>query len=263
MFCRNCKYLISSFTLKRYHKENRNLLYGDFRFGPLFMRLCYELGLEGMAAATITDEVRIVMMEVPTVNKAGSVTLLRLVMFLLFLHRISKDFSSTPLLLTSPLTCYLSKAYMKVSNRSNCWFLCNIYNVYIIWTLVITDAMDVLRTMKHQDVPFNKDTVMLATGTFYKLVIFETFNSHFNLILKPWDLDLSGVMLVLISQNTADSYKNCTDLIEEQQAKAHIIPLHAYCFAIALALKQVSCIFFLSMLKYMIYKKLTVFLVLF
>lgn len=61
--------MISSFTLKRYHTENRNLLYGDFKFGPLFMRLCYELGLEGMAAATITDEVRIVTMEVATVMK--------------------------------------------------------------------------------------------------------------------------------------------------------------------------------------------------
>lgn len=32
-------------------------MYGEFKFGPLFMRLCYELGLEGLAAATITDMV--------------------------------------------------------------------------------------------------------------------------------------------------------------------------------------------------------------
>lgn len=43
--------------MKRYHAENRNLLYGDFKFGPLFMRLCYELGMEGMAAATLIDKV--------------------------------------------------------------------------------------------------------------------------------------------------------------------------------------------------------------
>lgn len=68
------------------------MLYGDFRFGPLFMRLCYELGLEGLAAATITDEVRIVIMEVLTVNKAGRVALLRLVMFLLFFSQNMKGF---------------------------------------------------------------------------------------------------------------------------------------------------------------------------
>lgn len=43
--------------LTRYHSENHNLLYGDFKFGPLFMRLCYELGLEDFAAATLKDQV--------------------------------------------------------------------------------------------------------------------------------------------------------------------------------------------------------------
>lgn len=32
-------------------------MYGDFKFGPLFMRLCYELGMEEMAAATLIDKV--------------------------------------------------------------------------------------------------------------------------------------------------------------------------------------------------------------
>lgn len=51
-------YLLSViFALCRYHAENHNLVYGEFKFGPLFMRLCYELGLEGLAAATITDMV--------------------------------------------------------------------------------------------------------------------------------------------------------------------------------------------------------------
>lgn len=33
------------------------MLYGDFKFGPLFMRLCYELGLEDLASATLIDKV--------------------------------------------------------------------------------------------------------------------------------------------------------------------------------------------------------------
>lgn len=49
--------MIFQFALTRYHSENQNLMYGDFKFGPLFMRLCYELGLEELAAATLTDEV--------------------------------------------------------------------------------------------------------------------------------------------------------------------------------------------------------------
>lgn len=43
--------------LARYHEENRNMAFGDFRFGPLFMRLCYELGLEELAATTLMDSV--------------------------------------------------------------------------------------------------------------------------------------------------------------------------------------------------------------
>ncbi|CAL8277225.1 unnamed protein product [Merluccius merluccius] len=42
-------------AVHRYHEENKNFTY-DFKFGPLFMRLCYELGLEEMAAATLTDK---------------------------------------------------------------------------------------------------------------------------------------------------------------------------------------------------------------
>lgn len=44
----------------RYHAENRNVAHGEFKFGPVFMRLCYELGLEKMAAATLTDQVHII-----------------------------------------------------------------------------------------------------------------------------------------------------------------------------------------------------------
>ncbi|KAK9974655.1 hypothetical protein ABG768_022733 [Culter alburnus] len=42
-------------AIYRYHKENRNMAFGEFKFGPLFMRLCYELGLEELATTTLTD----------------------------------------------------------------------------------------------------------------------------------------------------------------------------------------------------------------
>ncbi|XP_062410132.1 pentatricopeptide repeat-containing protein 2, mitochondrial [Sardina pilchardus] len=47
---------IAKSAIHRFHEENRNVSIKDFRFGPLFMRLCYELGLEDMAAMTVTDE---------------------------------------------------------------------------------------------------------------------------------------------------------------------------------------------------------------
>ncbi|XP_063067342.1 pentatricopeptide repeat-containing protein 2, mitochondrial [Engraulis encrasicolus] len=43
-------------AIHRYHEENRNVAFGEFKFGPLFMRLCYELGLEDMAEVTVTDK---------------------------------------------------------------------------------------------------------------------------------------------------------------------------------------------------------------
>ncbi|CAJ1070206.1 pentatricopeptide repeat-containing protein 2%2C mitochondrial [Xyrichtys novacula] len=39
-----------------YHAENQNTPQGDYNFGPIFMRQCYELGLEDMAASTLTDK---------------------------------------------------------------------------------------------------------------------------------------------------------------------------------------------------------------
>ncbi|KAK7173270.1 hypothetical protein R3I93_003170 [Phoxinus phoxinus] len=42
-------------AIYRYHKDNRNMPFGEFKFGPLFMRLCYELGLEELAATTLAD----------------------------------------------------------------------------------------------------------------------------------------------------------------------------------------------------------------
>lgn len=54
--------------LTRYHSENHNLAHGDFKFGPVFMRLCYELGLEDFAAATLKDTVRLLFQSVQTVH---------------------------------------------------------------------------------------------------------------------------------------------------------------------------------------------------
>ncbi|XP_015674026.1 pentatricopeptide repeat-containing protein 2, mitochondrial isoform X2 [Protobothrops mucrosquamatus] len=43
-------------TIYRYHKENSNRAFGEFRFGPIFMRLCYELDLEAVALELIKDQ---------------------------------------------------------------------------------------------------------------------------------------------------------------------------------------------------------------
>ncbi|GAB5566945.1 pentatricopeptide repeat-containing protein 2 [Prionailurus iriomotensis] len=39
-----------------YHTENRNVTLGEYKFGPLFMRLCYELDLEESALELIKDQ---------------------------------------------------------------------------------------------------------------------------------------------------------------------------------------------------------------
>ncbi|XP_067340423.1 pentatricopeptide repeat-containing protein 2, mitochondrial isoform X3 [Channa argus] len=145
--------VIARDAIYRYHAENRNLAYGEFKFGPLFMRLCYELGLEEMAAATITDK-----------NMIG------------FFNDATSFNITIDMLFTKGL---------------------------------YENALEVLRTMRNQNISFNKDTLTLATGICYKL-------------------------------NTAESYRICTALIEEKQAKGYFIPRHAYCFAIALALRRVD-----------------------
>lgn len=45
---------------------------------------------------------------------------------------------------------------------------------------------------------------------------------------------------VLLGQNNKESYKICSSLIDDVQSKGHFMPRHAYCFAVALALRQVS-----------------------
>ncbi|XP_008299538.1 pentatricopeptide repeat-containing protein 2, mitochondrial [Stegastes partitus] len=135
----------------RYYAENHNIMHGDFRFGPLFMRLCYELGLEGLAAVMITDK-----------NLTG----------------FFPDSTS--------FNIAIDMLFMKGSYES---------------------ALEVLRTMKNQGIPFNKDTLILATGTCYKL-------------------------------DTAESFNICNALLEHEKEKRTLIPRHAYCFAVALALRR-------------------------
>ncbi|XP_007457118.1 PREDICTED: pentatricopeptide repeat-containing protein 2, mitochondrial isoform X1 [Lipotes vexillifer] len=43
-------------VIYRYHAENRNITLGEYKFGPLFMRLCYELDLEESAVELIKDQ---------------------------------------------------------------------------------------------------------------------------------------------------------------------------------------------------------------
>ncbi|XP_062067927.1 pentatricopeptide repeat-containing protein 2, mitochondrial, partial [Lepus europaeus] len=43
-------------VIYRYHAENRSAPLGEYKFGPLFMRLCYELGLEESAVQLVKDQ---------------------------------------------------------------------------------------------------------------------------------------------------------------------------------------------------------------
>ncbi|KAK2491352.1 hypothetical protein MC885_019922 [Smutsia gigantea] len=43
-------------VIYRYHAENKNMTLGDYKFGPLFIRLCYELDLEESAVDLIKDQ---------------------------------------------------------------------------------------------------------------------------------------------------------------------------------------------------------------
>ncbi|XP_005413995.1 PREDICTED: pentatricopeptide repeat-containing protein 2, mitochondrial isoform X2 [Chinchilla lanigera] len=43
-------------VIHRYHAENRNFTLGEYKFGPVFMRLCYEMDLEESAVELIKDQ---------------------------------------------------------------------------------------------------------------------------------------------------------------------------------------------------------------
>ncbi|XP_066567750.1 pentatricopeptide repeat-containing protein 2, mitochondrial isoform X2 [Amia ocellicauda] len=134
-------------AIYRYHEENRNVAFGEFRFGPLFVRLCYELGLEDTAA------------ELALKGFFSDSTSFNIVMDMMFM-----------------------KGYYET-------------------------ALEVLMNMRKQGVHFNKDTFTLAFAVCYKL-------------------------------NSPESYRICTALLEESHVKGNLIPRIAYCFAVALALRQ-------------------------
>ncbi|KAL3041979.1 hypothetical protein OYC64_020027 [Pagothenia borchgrevinki] len=143
--------VIARDAISRYHAENRNSMFGDFRFGPLFVRLCYELGMEDFAAATIMD-------------------------------------------------------------KSLSGFFCDVTSFNITLDMLFTkgyyeNCLEVLTTMRKQPVPFNINTLTLASATFYKL-------------------------------NTEESYRMCTAMIEEGLTDGMNVPKHALYFAVALALRQ-------------------------
>ncbi|KAK1345195.1 hypothetical protein QTO34_013905 [Cnephaeus nilssonii] len=47
---------LAKHVIYRYYVENRNVTLGEYKFGPLFMRLCYELDLEDSAVELIKDQ---------------------------------------------------------------------------------------------------------------------------------------------------------------------------------------------------------------
>ncbi|XP_030093287.1 pentatricopeptide repeat-containing protein 2, mitochondrial isoform X2 [Serinus canaria] len=135
----------------RYHEQNKITALHNFKFGPLFMRLCYELDLERPAVELIKDQ---------------------------NLHGFFSDSTSFHIL----MTMLFKKGHFE-------------------------SALEVLVEMKKQGIPFNKETYLLAVAICYKL-------------------------------GNPESSKISARLLEEAQLKGDMLPLRAYCFAIAAALKQ-------------------------
>ncbi|XP_062369126.1 LOW QUALITY PROTEIN: pentatricopeptide repeat-containing protein 2, mitochondrial [Cinclus cinclus] len=135
----------------RYHEQNGITALHNFKFGPLFMRLCYELDLERPAVELIKDQ---------------------------NLHGFFSDSTSFHIL--------MSMLFKKGHFES---------------------ALEVLVEMKKQGVPFNKETYLLAAAICYKL-------------------------------GNLESSKISARLFEEAQLRGDMVPLRAYCFAVATALKQ-------------------------
>ncbi|XP_071281260.1 pentatricopeptide repeat-containing protein 2, mitochondrial isoform X1 [Agelaius tricolor] len=135
----------------RYHEQNRITALHNFKFGPLFMRLCYELDLERPAVELIKDQ---------------------------NLHGFFSDSTSFHIL----MTMLFKKGHFE-------------------------SALEVLVEMKKQGIPFNKETYLLAVAICYKL-------------------------------GSPESSKISARLLEEAQLKGDTLPLRAYCFAMAAALKQ-------------------------
>ncbi|NXI30745.1 PTCD2 protein, partial [Sterrhoptilus dennistouni] len=138
-------------VIYRYHEQNGIRALHNFKFGPLFMRLCYELDLERPAVELIKDQ---------------------------NLHGFFSDSTSFHIL----MTMLFKKGHFE-------------------------SALEVLVEMKKQGIPFNKETYLLAVAICYKL-------------------------------GNPESSKISARLLEEAQLKGDTLPLRAYCFAMATALKQ-------------------------
>ncbi|NXN14171.1 PTCD2 protein, partial [Indicator maculatus] len=138
-------------VIYRYHEQNGITALHSFKFGPLFMRLCYELDLERPAVELIKDQ-----------NLRG----------------FFSESASFHIL----MTMLFKKGHFE-------------------------SALEVLVEMKKQGIPFNKETYLLAFAICYKL-------------------------------NSMESCKISEKLLEEAQLKGDVLPLRAFCFAVATALKQ-------------------------
>ncbi|XP_009640472.1 pentatricopeptide repeat-containing protein 2, mitochondrial isoform X1 [Egretta garzetta] len=138
-------------VIYRYHEQNGMTALRNFKFGPLFMRLCYELDLERPAVELIKDQ-----------NLRG----------------FFSESTSFHIL----MTMLFKKGHFE-------------------------SALEVLMEMKKQGIPFNKETYLLAFAICYKL-------------------------------DNLESCKISGKLLEEAQLKGDTLPLRAFCFAVATALKQ-------------------------
>ncbi|NXX40637.1 PTCD2 protein, partial [Tricholaema leucomelas] len=138
-------------VIYRYHEQNGITDLHDFKFGPLFMRLCYELDLERLAVELIKDQ-----------NLRG----------------FFSESASFHIL----MTMLFKKGHFE-------------------------SALEVLVEMKKQGIPFNRETYLLASAICYKL-------------------------------GSMESCKISEKLLEEAQLKGDVLPLRAFCFAVATALKQ-------------------------
>ncbi|NWZ65483.1 PTCD2 protein, partial [Acrocephalus arundinaceus] len=145
-------------AIYRYHEQNGIRALHNFKFGPLFMRLCYELDLERPAVELIKDQ-----------NLRG----------------FFSDSTSFHIL----MTMLFKKDHFE-------------------------SALEVLLEMKKQGIPFNKETYLLAVAICYKLAS------------------------IMNEKGSPESAKISARLLEEAQLKGDTLPLRAYCFAMATALKQ-------------------------
>ncbi|KAK2521288.1 Ptcd2 [Columba livia] len=165
-------------VIYRYHEQNGITALQNFKFGPLFMRLCYDLDLERPAVELIKDK-----------NLRG----------------FFSESTSFHIL----MTMLFKKGHYE-------------------------SALEVLIEMKKQDIPFNKETYLLAFAICYKLA--STSNSQ--------DKNMKYLLYVFLFffnfkiSDSLDSFKISAKLLEEAQLKGDTLPLRALCFAIASALKQ-------------------------